>query len=188
MKLTGKGNVCPYCGKEFCATQPLTPNVTDREFYGGRVKFFKDVVCDCTAEYRLCIEPKYDAKEAKNVLKVIDMIVLKEGLTKEEREKKAEDEINKKIETETQAQIHSIFQNGKMLSLKERQNIKKEVVLANIVDLDTKIETLCMHTQAELLLMCRMNKVKCSDRMSKKEIAKALLVKNPNLVEANPNG
>ena len=67
-------NKCPICGKEFFPTPPLRPNVQDREFYGGRVNFFKEVECDCTGKYDLCIEKKYVRGEDR--LEVINMIVL----------------------------------------------------------------------------------------------------------------
>ena len=178
--LTNNGNKCPVCGKEFQPTPPLIPNVKMKEFYGGRIKFFKEVRCDCTAEYRLCIEQRFDPKEAQNVLKVLDMIVLKPGLTEEELQEKKTEEINAQVEDK----IHQAFEEGRFPSLKEREKMKKETVLANIVDLDTKIETLCYHTLLELQVMCKQEKVKFAKRDSKKDIARKLLAKNPNLVTA----
>lgn len=175
MTLTGTGNKCPICGKEFDATPPLVPNTKEREFYGGRVRFFKEVDCDCTAKYRLCIEQRYNRQETKEELKVIDMIVLKEGIPNEERYNDMAAQI-----------IHERFESGKVPSPKEREEIRKEVVLANILDLDTKVQTLCMHTLVELQLMCKANKVKYTEKMNKTQIAKLLLAKDPNLVEANP--
>lgn len=175
MTMTGKGNKCPICGKEFEATPPLVPNTTDREFYGGRIKFFKEVDCDCTARYKLCIEQRYNRAETKEELNVIDMIVLKEGIPNEERYKNMAQKI-----------IHERFEEGKTPTKREREEIRKEVVLANILDLDTKVQTLCMHTLTELQLICRANKVKYTEKMNKTQIAKLLLAKNPNLVEANP--
>lgn len=75
VKLVG-GNKCPTCGKEFLPTPPLRPNIEDREFYGGRIKFFKKVVCDCTAEYDLCIEKKYNSQKCEEEFNVINMILI----------------------------------------------------------------------------------------------------------------
>lgn len=75
MELT-HGNVCPLCGKEWEAEGNLIPNTKDRDFYGGRVKFFKDVTCDCNTKYTLCIG-KRDTPEGGLVYPVIDMIYTK---------------------------------------------------------------------------------------------------------------
>ena len=180
MILTGTKNVCPNCGKTFEPEPPLVPNTKEREFYGGRIKFFKDVDCDCTAKYRLCIESKFNSNEVRQELKVIDMIVLEPGKTVEELEQMKQ----QKIEDEANQKIHEQFESGKIPTLAEREKIKKEVVLANIVDLDTKIETLCFHTTAELRLMCEINKVKYTNKDNKETLARKLLAKDPNLVSA----
>lgn len=180
VKLVGS-NICPYCGKVFEAEAPLTPNTKRREFYGGRIKFFKDVDCDCEAKYRLCIESKFNSKEVTQELKVIDMIILEKGKTKEEREK----ELQEKIDKEAKDKIHELFESGEAPTQNEREKIKNEVVLANIVDLDTKIETLCYHTKLELRAMCQREKVKYAERDDKTVLAKKLLLKNPNLVSGD---
>lgn len=180
VKLVG-GSICPNCGKVFEAEAPLVPNTKNREFYGGRIKFFKDVDCDCEAKYRLCIESKFNSKEVVQELKVIDMIILAKGKTKEEREK----ELQEKIEKETKDKIHERFESGSAPTQNEREKIKNEVVLANVVDLKTKIETLCFHTKMELQAMCKRERIKYSVDDNKEKLAKKLLLKNPNLVSGD---
>lgn len=52
------GNQCPRCMKVWEANGDLIPNTKDRDFYGGRVKFFKKVICDCDQKYVLLIGMK----------------------------------------------------------------------------------------------------------------------------------
>lgn len=66
------GNKCPKCGKEFEAEGNLIPNTKDREFYGGRIKYFKRVVCDCDTRYILLIGKK-DTPRGELEYPVIDM-------------------------------------------------------------------------------------------------------------------
>lgn len=71
------GNKCTECGHEFQVEAPLRPITTeDREFYGGRISFFKEAKCICGKRYDLCIERKYNHKEEREDLIVIDMIEL----------------------------------------------------------------------------------------------------------------
>lgn len=182
--LTGNGNKCPICGKEFLPTPPLIPNVELKEFYGGRIKFFKDVDCDCTGKYRLLIEQRFEPKEGANSLKVIDMIVLKEGLPAEE--KKLEEDVREEL-TMTPEELKEI---KPLPSLAERQAIRNQMkvqtVLATIVDADTKIETLCYRTLAELQTMCKRRKIPMTKKMGKVELARMLIAYDPSLVSPNP--
>jgi len=66
------GRICPECGKEWEAEGDLVPNVKDREFYGGRIKFFKEVICDCDKRYVLLIGRK-DTREGTIEYPVIDI-------------------------------------------------------------------------------------------------------------------
>lgn len=72
MRLT-HGNECPLCGKKWKAEGDLVPNTKDREFYGGRVKFFKNVTCECKTKYTLCVGKK-ETPEGNIEYPVIDMI------------------------------------------------------------------------------------------------------------------
>ena len=184
--LTGTGNKCPVCGKVFEPTPPLLPNVTMREFYGGRVKFFKDVDCDCTGKYKLLIEQRFDYREEQNSLKIIDMIVLKEGLPAEE--KKLEEDVREELSMTKE----ELEETKPMMSLQERTAIKNEIkirnVLATIVDADVKVETLCYHTLAELQTMCKRRKLPFTKKMNKVELARMLIAYDPSLVSPNPEG
>ena len=182
-EMTHTKGKCPVCAKVFKATPPLNPNVTMKEFYGGRIKFFKDVDCDCTAKYRLCIETRYDPKECQNELNVIDMIILKPGiplmeLRKMELEKKQE-EINEAAKEEI---MKITEETGTLPKLRDRQEIKKQTVLATIVDLDVQVEKLCYHTLAELQLMCKRRKLRFNKKANKTQLAKLLLAHDPSLV------
>ena len=186
--LTG-GNKCPVCGKDFFATPPLRPNIEGREFYGGRIKFFKKVECDCLGEYDLCIEKRYNAQKCEEEFNVINMIVIKEGTPLEElREQRAEQAFMEAGEKTKEDVAKITEEQGYLPPLAVRKKIQKENVLATIVDLDTKIDTLCLHTIKELQTMCKKRKVKFSVRWTKKEYAKALLSNDPALVVANPEG
>ena len=181
--LTGS-NKCPICGKEFTATPPLRPNVVDREFYGGRIKFFKEVSCDCRAIYDLCIERKFDKGEDK--LNVLNMIVLKEGtpldqIKKEEMEKAQAEAEAKAIEAVHQA----VEEKGDVPTLKQRQEIKRQTILATIVDKDEKIATLKTFTTKELRTMCKRRKLKFNVTESKEKLAERLLEYDPSLVVAH---
>ena len=182
MTLTGTGNKCPVCGKEFFPTPPITPNLKEKEFYGGRVSFFKTVDCDCTAKYRLCIDKKYDNKEGRDVFRVIDMEVLQEGIPLDELavENRVREELQGN-DTPTRESAVSITEK-----LATKDALKKQAVLATIVDLDTKIETLCYHTVAELKTMCKRRKLRYTNRDSKAELARTLLAYDPSLVRPNP--
>lgn len=182
------GPKCPICGKEFSAEPPLTPNIEDREFYGGRVKFFKDVDCDCTAKYKLCISKSFNPMKGEEEFQVINMIVEKVGvpleqLRKEEDEKRQADAETKAIEAVHQA----IEEKGEVPSLKQRQEIKRQTILATVVDKDAKIETLTHLTTHELQVMCKKRKIKFAVRDSKVQLAEKLLADDPSVVVANPN-
>lgn len=177
--LTG-GNKCPTCGKVFTAEAPLVPNTEDREFYGGRIKFFKEVHCDCGANYKLCIEKKFNSMQAEEELKVINMIIMNEGTPIIKEIEKTVDE--KMAEAVKQAKE----ERGALPTLGQRQELKKQTILASIIDLDVKIDTLCLHTLKELQIMCRQRKLKVGTKDNKKKLAEKLLAYDPNLVVANP--
>lgn len=185
------GNKCPVCGKEFFATPPLRPNIEDREFYGGRVKFFKKVTCDCLGEYDLCIEKKFNPVKVEEEFNVINMILLKEGLPLEKVEEIKLDEKKQaelELEAKTRQEVARMTEEtGKMPLLSQRLEVKKQNVLATVVDLNTKIETLSLRTKQELQNMCKKRKIKFSVNWSKADYARALLAHNPDLVVANPD-
>lgn len=180
-------NKCPICGKVFEAEPPLVPNVEDREFYGGRIKFFKEVECDCLAKYKLCIESKYNPLEVREELNVINMIVEKEGKNLDEA---ALEKITRKREEERQRDMEKIeeLEAKQEVSprLKNRIELKKQKILATIVDKDAKIATLMVHTTHELQMMCKKRKLKYTTKDSKLELAETLLAYDQNLVVANP--
>ena len=177
--LTG-GNKCPACGKVFTAEPPLIPNTMDREFYGGRIKFFKDVVCDCKARYRLCIERRYNSITSNEDLNVINMIVEQEGTPVMKHIEKTVDE--KMVEMVKKA----TEEKGNLPTLGQRQEIKKQTILASIVDLDVKLATLDLHTLKELRTMCKQRKLKISTKDTKRQLEEKLLAYDPSLVVANP--
>lgn len=181
------GNKCPICGKVFEATPPLIPNVEDREFYGGRIKFFKDVECDCTAKYKLCIEQKFGVDRQE--LNVINMIVLKVGIPIEEARRRQMAKVQEEAEAKAIEAVHqAVVEEGEVPTLKQRQEIKRQVVLATIVDKDEKIKTLTFHTIKELRAMCRHRKLKFAVTENKVKLAEKLLAYDPSLVVANPEG
>lgn len=185
--LTG-GNKCPTCGKEFTAEAPLIPNTMDREFYGGRIKFFKDVECDCLAKYKLCIEKKFDPVAVEEKLNVINMIVEKEGKKLDEA---AIEKLNRKREEE-RAEAQRKIDEAEALAaegnynIKRKNEAKKQKILATIIDKDKKIATLMAHTQHELQVMCKRRKLKFANHDSKLELAETLLAYDPEMVVANP--
>lgn len=181
--LTG-GNKCPICGKEFTATAPLRPNVKDREFYGGRIKFFKEVECDCKAKYDLCIEERYSLGE--NKLNVINMIVLKEGVPLQELRRQEMEKAQAEAEAKAIEAVHqAVEEKGDVPTLKQRQEIKRQTILATIIDKDEKIATLKTFTTKELRTMCKRRKLKFNVTESKEKLAERLLEYDPSLVVAH---
>lgn len=184
VKLTG-GNKCPICGEVFTATPPLRPNVTDREFYGGRVKFFKKVECTCDGEYDLCIEKKYNSAKCEEEFNVINMIVLKEGdeLTAHKRRFGfIPTGINDNKE-ET-VDVDKITEEVKQ----EAGEPLEPTVLAQIVDDRVKRETMNLLTIKELRGLCRDRKIEYKVIESKKELIAKLIEADPGLVVSNPEG
>lgn len=180
------GNKCPTCGKIFKAEPPLVPNL-DREFYGGRVKFFKEVECDCQAKYKLCIERKFSYKTSEEELNVINMIIEKVGTPLEVLKKQEMDKLQEQAEAKAIEAVHeAIVEGGNVPTLKQRQEIKQQTILATILDKDTKIETLCVHTIKELRIMCKRRKIKFNATEPKKALAEKLLAYDPSMVVANP--
>lgn len=185
--LTG-GNKCPLCGKVFTAEPPLKPNIEDRSFYGGRVKYFKEVECDCTAIYNLCIERKFNHINSEEELNVINMIVIKEGKSLEEAKKEKEEAIQKEAEAKAmEAVAQAIEEKGDLPTLKQRNEIKTQTILATIVDAETKLNTLCVYTTKELQTMLKHRKIKFNKRDNKRHLAEILLAKDPSVVVASPN-
>lgn len=181
-------NKCPTCGKEFNAEPPLTPNTEDREFYGGRVKFFKEVECDCLAKYKLCIESKYNPLTTSEEMNVINMIVEKEGkpLTEAAIEKiSRKREAERLAAEEKAAEAEALAAEGNY-NVRRKNEAKKQKVLATIVDKDSKIATLMVHTTHELQVMCKRRKLKFAQKDSKLELAETLLAYDPNMVVTNP--
>ncbi len=173
MKLT-HGNICPICGKEWKAEGDLIPNTKDKEFYGGRVSFFKEVVCDCKTKYNLCIETKQDRMGHK-AYPVIDMII------------EADAETMKSIEeAEARKVKYDIIQkNGETYMTKEqKQEAKIQNVLATVIDKDTKIEKLLELTTNELRAIAKKRHVKFKVTESKQALAEKLLASDPSLVVA----
>lgn len=182
VKLVGK--TCPVCGKVFEPTPPLRPNVTDREFYGGRVKFFKEVTCDCRAVYDLCIERRFSYGEDK--LMVIDMIEKQKGTPLAQIKREEEERLYREAEVKAIEAVHTAVQEGGSLpTLKQREEIKRQTVLATIPDTEAKIATLTTFTTKELRAMCRHRKIKFYVTESKQELAKKLLAADPSLVVAH---
>lgn len=180
--LTG-GNKCPICGKVFEATPPLMPNVKDRDFYGGRVKFFKQVTCDCTGEYVLCVEKKLESA------KVINMIVVKEGIPLAELKKIEGEKIKEEAEESAAQALSEIIEDtGEVPTLKQRTEIKNQHILATVIDKDAKIETLMHLTIRELQTMCKRRKLKFNKKDNKTKLAEKLLIYDPSVVIANPEG
>lgn len=183
------GNKCPTCGKVFSAEQPLEPNIEDREFYGGRIKFFKNVDCDCTAKYRLCIEKKFNSLKAEEELAVINMIVLQPGIPLEQLRKEEDAKRQEEAEAKALEAVHkAVEEKGDIPTLQQRQEIKRQTILATVVDKDAKIETLTHLTTHELQVMCKKRKIKFAVRDSKVQLAEKLLADDPALVVANPQG
>lgn len=188
IKLVGS-NKCPVCGKQFTAMPPLRPNVRDREFYGGRVKFFKEVDCDCTAKYELFVEKKFNPVKVEEEFHVINMAILKKGkpLSELELEKLAAKRAEEKANDEAKLQ-EAQAKNDERSTVNRRIELKKQKILATIVDKDTKIATLMAHTTHELQAMCKKRKLKYSTKDSKFDLAETLLAFDPNVVVANPDG
>lgn len=173
MKLIGS-NKCPICGKEWAAEGNLVPNTKDRDFYGGRVKFFKEVICECKTKYTLCVEVKED-RQGKRTFPVIDMIVSADAET-----------IKSIEEAEARKVKYDIIQkNGETYMTKEqKQEAKIQNVLATVIDKDTKIEKLLELTTNELRGIAKKRHVKFKVTESKQALAEKLLAADPSLVVA----
>lgn len=186
MVLAG-GNKCPICGKVFTAEAPLKPNVENREFYGGRVHFFKDVDCDCTAKYRLCIEKRFNPVKVAEEFNVINMIVLKAGDPAEEPKKKTFEKVKEeKTEQVVEETLEAALSGERFPSLAERKEERKQAILATIADKDEKIQTLMNFTTKELQTMCRRRRLKFNKKDNKSKLAETLLAYDEALVVANP--
>lgn len=155
-------NTCS-CGKEFDTSGTLIPNVKDREMYGGRVNFFKEVKCDCGKEYILLIEKNfsYDSGIGMKIIDMIDMTNEKEYPveTLKGRLKPKEKVLEEKIDT-----------------IEHR--------LTTIVERDVQVEALKTRTMKELQALCRENKVKFKVTESRLALINKLLDANPSLVVA----
>lgn len=163
IKLT-HGNKCE-CGKEFDASGTLIPNVKDREFYGGRIDFFKEVKCECGKEYAICISKKWD-NEGGLKLDIIDMV----DITKENP-------------------IESLRRRPKPIEQRLEEKINTvEHTLTTIVSREAQVETLKLRTMHELQKLCREHKVKFKVTESKLTLINKLLDEVPSLVVANPEG
>jgi len=180
------GDTCPVCGKKHLPTPPLKPNL-DKEFFGGRVSFLKDVTCDCTAEYELCIERRFYYGEDR--LDVIGMQEKKKGIPMEEVRKQEQARVTAEAEAKAiEAVRQASEENGEVPTLKQRQEIKRQVVLAAVPGLEEKIRTLTLMTQRELRIMCKRRKIKYAVTETKQKLAEKLLEYDPSLVVENPEG
>lgn len=182
-------NCCPVCGLAFKPTPPLRPiKQSDREiFYGGRVSFFKEVECRCHGKYDLCIEKKYNSQKEEEVLKVIDMIILEQGTPLDVLKKQAEEQAKAEAEQKAiEAVAEAIEQEGDLPTLQQRNEIKKQTILATVIDKDEKIRTLTAFTVKELQTMCKRRKLKFNKKDNKTRLAEILLAYDPSLVVANP--
>lgn len=189
--LAGTRNCCPVCGLAFKAIPPLRPiSRKDKEiFYGGRVSFFKEVDCQCTAKYDLCIEKKFNSVAEEDMFNVIDLIILKPGVPLEELKKQAEEQAKAEAEAKAiEAVAEAIEQEGDLPTIQQRNEIKKQTILATIVDRDEKIKTLTAFTTKELQTMCKRRKLKFNKKDNKTKLAETLLAYDPSMVVANPEG
>ena len=158
------GDTCE-CGKQFDTTGDLIPNIKDREFYGGRVNFFKEVKCDCGKEYVLCIEKKFDVSEGFG-LKIIDMI-----------------DVTKENPLET---FKGYVRPEKKVKKEEKPIDTSERVLTKVVSRELQVETLKLRTMKELQSLCKEKKVSWRVTDSKLKLIDKLLEADPTLVVANP--
>ena len=91
----------------------------------------------------------------------------------------------KKAEAKAIEAVHeAVAQGGDVPTLKQRTEIKTQTILANILDADTKIETLTHLTTKELRTMCRRRKIKFYVTEPKVELAKKLVAYDPSVVVA----
>lgn len=174
-------NKCPICGQEFMPTPPLRPNVKDKEFYGGRVAFFKEVECRCRAKYDLCIEKRFRLGEDR--LEVINMIVLEEGTPLEEIKK--EEDAKLRLEADqaaNEAVAKAIEEKGDLPTLQQREEIKRQVVLATIEGKEEKIQKLKVFTEKELKAKCKHRKLRVTNKDNKTTLAEKLLEYDPNII------
>lgn len=165
IKLVGS-NKCPLCGKVFEPIPPLRPNVEDREFYGGRIKFFKEVECDCASDYDLCIEQRYNSQKEDMELRVVDMIVLNRGISPDEFK-----------------HIKNLTKDPEIEEIDTSPN-----VLAAVLDEDTKKKAMELLTPNELRKMGKNIGIKFPVPCQKKDMIERLLKEDPTLVVADPKG
>lgn len=158
------GNRCPKCGKSWEVSGEMQPNTYDRDFYGGRVKFFQEVKCNCDTEYVLCIARVPDPRKGEKYV-VIDMV----DISKENPFKSLEKKIAKKKEEQ------------------KKESELNEHVLTTLVTKEMQIKRLEICTQNELQTLCKLHKVKMGRGDSKYKLIERLLEAVPNLVVANPN-
>jgi len=144
----------------------LIPNVRDKEFYGGRVNFFKEVKCDCGREYILLIEKNfsYDGGMGFNIIDMVDITDEKEYPfeTLKKRQKPKEKVLEERIDT-------------------------VEHTLTTVINKEVKVEKMKLLTMKELQTLCRENKLKFKVTESKLSLIDKLLEANPNLVIASEN-
>ena len=164
MKLTHSSKC--ECGNEFTVDAPLIPNVKDREFYGGRINFFKEVKCDCGKEYVLCIEKSFSSQDGFG-LNIVDMIDT----------------------TDEAAPLETLKGRVKPVEKKEEEKIDtSERTLTTVVSRELQVEKLKLLTMNELHTLCKQNKIKFKVTESKATLIDRLLDNNPSLVVAAPEG
>lgn len=151
------------CGKEFDTDGTLIPNVRDKEFYGGRINFFKEVKCDCGKEYILLLEKYFDYKVGMG-MRIVDMIDMANEKeypleTLKKRLKPKEKVLEERIET-------------------------VEHTLTKVVEREVQVEALKTRTMKELQTLCREHKIKFKVTESRLALINKLLDAVPNLVVA----
>ena len=120
---------------------------------------------------------------------VINMIVLKEGRPIEEIEREKHEALEIEANQKALEAIEKAREEGgRSPSLKERQEIRREVVLATIIDKDAKMAALTHMTVKELRRMCKLRKIKYLATENKTTLAEKLLVYDPAVVVPNPKG
>ena len=95
--------------------------------------------------------------------------------------------MKEEAEAEAIKAVHEAVETGgEVPTLKQRNEIKTQTILANIVDSDAKIETLTHLTTKELRVMCKRRKLRYNATESKKKLAEKLVAYDPSVVVAEP--
>ena len=154
---------CPNCRRGFKPEGELIPNTYDKDFYGGRIHFFKEEKC-CGKNFILLIETK-ETEEGKQYTIVDTVDVTKQN----------------PFETFKKRIAPRRIQEREVIPLEEH-------VLTTVLSRESQIKRLELCTMHELEVLCKLHKVKRGRGDSKLKIIERLLTAEPNLVVANPNG